>query len=254
MKKKIYLNKIDNVMSNNIIDKSTILEKKSFRERVLLGLKSFGLIFMLLFGPSFFVIFLFGNNYSNFSLTSRAIVSLVANLLILIILYICYRDTLKRDFKNFFNKNIFNNLEIAFKYWLGGFLIMIISNLIITFITNGGMAANEESIREMIDLVPLYMIFNVSIYAPFTEELIFRKSIRDFIFNKWIYILISGIIFGALHIITNDITNYTDLLFLIPYCALGISFSALYTKTNNIYSSISMHMLHNSIAILLYLI
>lgn len=231
---------------------SNSYSKIPFEKKILLCLKFIGLVTLLLLGPSFFVL-LFGKNFTSFSLISKTIISFIADLIILGFLLYSYKDTLLKDLKSFFNKNIFNNLEIAFKYWLVGFIIMIFSNLIITFITNGGIAANEESVRELIDLVPLYMIFNVSIYAPFTEELIFRKSIRDFISNKWIYILVSGFIFGGLHVVSS-ITSVVDLLYLIPYCSLGFAFAALYRKTDNIFSSISMHMLHNTMAIVLYLI
>jgi len=239
-------------MNHDIKKENNSYSKIPFEKKILLCLKFIGLVTLLLLGPSFFVL-LFGKNFTSFSLISKTIISFIADLIILGFLLYSYKDTLLRDLKSFFNKNIFNNLEIAFKYWLVGFIIMIFSNLIITFITNGGIAANEESVRELIDLVPLYMIFNVSIYAPFTEELIFRKSIRDFISNKWIYILVSGFIFGGLHVVSS-ITSVVDLLYLIPYCSLGFAFAALYRKTDNIFSSISMHMLHNTMAIVLYLI
>ena len=53
---------------------------------------------------------------------------------------------------------------------------MIISNFIITFFLTEAIAANEEAVRNMIDKIPLYMIFSVSIYAPFVEEIIFRQN------------------------------------------------------------------------------
>jgi len=214
-------------------------------------LKTFGL-FILFFTISSIPIAIFNIDIYNFSDFETILYSFGCNIAFLIIIVACYFKTLKKDFKPFF-KNFINNFEEAFKYYFVGLAIMIFSNLIITFITNGGIAANEESVRELIDLVPLYMIFNVSIYAPFTEELIFRKSIRDFISNKWIYILVSGFIFGGLHVVSS-ITSVVDLIYLIPYCSLGFAFAALYRKTDNIFSSIRMHMLHNTMAIVLYLI
>jgi len=90
------------------------------------------------------------------------------------------------------------------------------------------------------------------IYAPLTEELIFRKSIRDVIKNKWLYIIISGLIFGGLHVVSS-IDSLIDLIYLIPYCSLGFVFASLYIKTNNIYSTIVAHSFHNTLALLLYL-
>ena len=51
--------------------------------------------------------------------------------------------------------------------------------------------SNEEAVRELIDSYPLYMAFQLIIYAPLTEELIFRKSIKDIKNNKIIYIFLS---------------------------------------------------------------
>lgn len=189
---------------------------------------------------------------SNASLTAKVIFSFIVNLLFLLLMIIVYSKTLKKDFKLFF-KDFFTNIEISIKYWLIGFSVMIISNLIIIVITNGAIASNEEQVRSLIDISPLYMLFSVSIYAPLTEELLFRKGFRDFINNKWLYIIISGCVFGGLHVI-GSITGPIDLLYLIPYCSLGIAFAYTYYKTNNIFSTICMHSIHNTMAIILYLI
>ena len=50
------------------------------------------------------------------------------------------------------------------------------------------------------------------------------------------------------------IDNVSDLIYLIPYGSLGVCFALLYYKTDNIFSSIVVHSLHNSIAIFLYLV
>ena len=134
-----------------------------------------------------------------------------------------------------------------------GFIIMAVSNLVITYILNKGIAGNEQEVRNYIDSFPLFMIFNTVIYAPLTEELTFRKSFKTAINNKWLYVLTSGLVFGMVHI-SSYITNWTDLIYLIPYGSLGISFALLYHKTNNIYSTINMHAMHNLLAVVVYLI
>ena len=130
---------------------------------------------------------------------------------------------------------------------------MIVSNLAIIFITGGTIAGNEEAVRDMIDKVPLYMAFSTIIYAPFTEEIIFRKCIKDVIKNKWLYILMSGFIFGGMHII-GAATKLTDILFIIPYSSLGLAFAYTYYKSDNIFSTITMHLIHNTLAFLLYIV
>lgn len=214
-------------------------------------IKSISLILLILIFP---IIFLSILNIDITTITDKEylLYLTISNLILLIIFFIIYRKTLIEDFKKYI-KNFNTNIEQSIKYWLIGFIIMIVSNLIITNILNKPLAGNEQEVRNYINISPLLMIFNTVIYAPLTEELAFRKSIKDIIKNKWIYILTSGLIFGMLHI-SSYITSWTDLIYLIPYSSLGISFALLYHKTNNIYSTITIHTLHNLLAISLYLI
>lgn len=207
-------------------------------------------ILFILWDSIFFSIF--GNIIMKLSLPYKVFFNFIVNLFFLILMISVYFKTLKKDFKLFF-KDFFNNMETSIKYWLIGFTVMIISNLIIVIISEGAIAGNEEQVRKLIDISPLYMLFSVSIYAPLTEELLFRKGFRDIIKNKWLYIIVSGCVFGGLHVIGN-IASLIDVLYLIPYCSLGIAFAYTYYKTNNIFSTICMHSIHNTMAIILYLI
>lgn len=221
------------------------------KNKLLNILKSIGMILLLLcFSAVFFLVL--NINVSNISDKEYIFYLTLSNIILIGIFILIYRETLVNDFKNF-KKNLIGNLEISFKYWLIGFIIMIVSNLVITYILNKGVAGNEQDVRNYIDSFPLFMIFNTVIYAPLTEELTFRKSIKDAINNKWGYVLTSGLVFGMLHI-TSYITGWTDLIYLIPYGSLGISFALLYYKTDNIFSSISMHAMHNLFAVLVYLL
>ena len=214
-------------------------------------LKSIGMILSILLFSTFFFLLL-GIDFNGISDAKYIFYLTLSNLVLIIIFILIYKDTLIRDFKKF-RKDFLHNIETAFKYWLIGFIIMALSNLFITYILNKGLAGNEEQVRSYIDSFPLFMIFNTVIYAPLTEELAFRKSIKDVINNKWLYVLTSGLVFGMLHI-SSYISSWTDLVYLIPYGALGVSFALLYHKTDNIFSTISMHAMHNLIAVVIYLI
>ena len=215
---------------------------------------SLGLVLLYLLFTNIPVIFMYllGIDYNKFNQTIKILYMFICNIIVMTIIISIYHKTLNKDFKNFFNKNIFNNLENAFKYWLLGFIVMVVSNLILTAITEG-IASNEEAVRTLIKAAPIYMFFDVSIYAPLMEELIFRKSIRDITDRKWLYILTSGLIFGGLHVISS-ISSPVDLLYLIPYSSLGIAFAYSYYKSNNIFSSITMHCMHNTLSFILLMI
>lgn len=246
-------NKIKNKYLNIINSNEQIIIKMNASNKFILNtLKSIGLILLMLIYNviPLIILSLFNINYSNLSTIGKTIYLFICDIIFMLFLFFIYKKEIIGNFKSFFNKKIKQNIDLSIKYWLVGLLVMIVSNIIISTL-NGGIAGNEESVRELINKMPLYMIFQVVIYAPFTEEIIFRRSIKDTTDNKYIYILASGLIFGGMHVLSN-ITTLFDLLYLIPYGALGIAFASLYNKTNNIFSSITMHSLHNTLTLILY--
>lgn len=239
-------------------EKNLFLEKinilNSMERSIFKSLFSLFLIFLLLLWGivPIIVLAIFGIDYTTLEDIPKVIIAFLSDIGLISIFIKIYYKNLKEDFKNFFNKDIVKHLKIAFRYWGIGMIVMVISNFIISVITGGQLAENEETVRSLIDIFPLYMAFQLMVYAPITEELIFRKSIRDISKNKWFYVITSGFVFGGLHVLSS-ITSVVDLLYLIPYCSLGFAFALLYTRTNNIFSSMTIHAFHNGLALILYL-
>ena len=127
---------------------------------------------------------------------------------------------------------------------------MSFSNIIITFLLKGGGATNEKMVQDMITTLPFIMLVNAGVLAPILEELTFRKAFREALSNKWLFILVSGLVFGGLHVITSFQTPL-ELLYIIPYSSLGVAFAYMYDKTDTVFTSIAMHMIHNTILTLL---
>jgi len=172
------------------------------------------------------------------------------NLSLMIMLFIFYSKSIKENLKDL-KLNFKSYIKDNFKYYVIGLLIMIISNIIISFFIEGN-STNETLIREYINIMPIYMIFSSCIYAPFTEEMVFRKSLRNCFNNKVLYILLSGLIFGSMHLLSAS--SIVELVFLIPYSALGCVFAYMYYKTNNIFVPMTFHMVHNTIIVINYLL
>ena len=197
------------------------------------------------------ILSLFGIDLRNSSLLVQQIVSLVVNLAFPILLIIVYRNDLRKDFKKI-KKNYSSYLEIAITYYVIGLVGMVVSNYILQFVLHLGIAGNESSVRELISSIPFYMVISACIIAPFQEEMVFRKTVKEMINNKTIFIIASGLIFGGLHIIGN-INSALDLLYILPYGLLGSIFAIIYTKTDNIWVSIFVHAMHNTILVMLQL-
>lgn len=221
------------------------------KKNILNILKSVGVLLLMIFWPT--IIFtIFNVDLNTISDKNYVIYYTISSLTLNIILISIYRKDFIKDFKNYF-KNFSKNFETSFKYWIIGLIIMYVSNFFITFILHKQIAGNEETVRNYLAALPLLMTFNAVICAPINEELVFRKSFKDIFPNKWIFATMSGLIFGSLHV-TSYITTISDIIYIIPYASLGFAFGLLYYKTDNIFSSITVHSIHNLLATLLVLL
>ena len=128
----------------------------------------------------------------------------------------------------------------------------MITNIIIINITNINSSTNQEYITKLLGKYPLYTIVATILIAPLTEELIFRLNIRKIFKNNIIFIITSGLVFGALHMTVA--TSFKELLFIIPYSIPGFIFAYTLTKSKNIFVPISLHTMHNTLMILLQLL
>lgn len=210
-------------------------------------------IFWFSFLIQYFIISILHINLKTASKSTLILTSLAADIILLIILTFIYHKDLKKEFK-IFKSNLLENLNTGLQCWIIGIIIMITSNLLIQLFLHPGIANNENAVRKMLDILPWAMIINAGIIAPFNEEIAFRKTIKDACPNKYLFIILSFLLFGGAHIIKGA-TTLTDYLFIIPYGSLGAAFAYAYYKTNTIFTSMSFHMFHNlSLTLILLLL
>ena len=186
-------------------------------------------------------------NITSYTGPTAVILNTFKSIILMFILFLIYRKDLIKDWDKF-RCNIMDNLDIGVKYWFVGLIGMVVCNYIINFIFAGGGAVNEQTVQAYINFLPWMMLINAGFIAPFNEEMVFRKSLKDAIKNKWIFVLISAFIFGAMHVVGN-VYVWTDLLYVIPYGFLGGAFALAYYKTNTIWTSYCLHMFHNTVLI-----
>lgn len=170
------------------------------------------------------------------------IVLILGELLVLIVIAYILKDKLSGQIENF-KKNYKEYLSKALKYWATGFAFMIVLNVLILFLIPGGIAPNEEANRELMKIYPLYSIISAGLIAPISEELIFRLNFKNVIKSRIPFVLVTGLLFGAAHIMVSS--SLIELIYILPYSALGIAFSLGFYDTDNIMTSISMHAFHN---------
>lgn len=192
-------------------------------------------------------IFLFNIKKANISIS--LLLNVFSNIIEFLFLLWFFRKDLQKDFSKF-KKNIKSNLDIGFKYWIVGLLLMMISNTLISLFIHNISSQNEVMVQKMLDSIPWIMFINTAFLGPFIEEMVFRRGFRLIIKNKWAFVLISGFVFGLMHVIFS-FSNIYEFLFVLSYAFVGCSYALSYYESDTIFTPITMHMLHNGILTLL---
>lgn len=211
--------------------------------------KGFGTI-ILYFALTFVGALFFGNLYFNSNKVIATLAQLGTYTLMFIGLALVYHKRLLRDLKEFKKEY----LKVAFRNWLIGFGLMWIFNIVINMIV-GDIAANETANRNLLAEYPISNIISMVFIGPLIEEITFRASFKN-CFKKWYtFALFTGIIFGLAHTFSTVIEgNLMELLFILPYGALGFYLAKAFYETDNIYTSFFAHMFHNGLCVLVILL
>ena len=181
-------------------------------------------------------------------LPKKLIVIILEYIFLFLVSTFIFRKDLKRDFGYF--KNYFKEyFAITIKNYGKSLLVLAILSISISLYTGTNTSTNQQALNTMFEKSPLFVAVLVIVYAPIVEEIIFRGVLRKFINNKWIFIFVSGILFGIAHVV-QDITNLKQLLFVLVYSSLGCFLAHTYYKTNNIFTNIMFHCIQNTIAVL----
>lgn len=126
---------------------------------------------------------------------------------------------------------------------------------LVELITND-ISANESSVRNMIEIEPVFACIYVILLAPFIEEFGYRLGAFGYTkkYGKVLAYLLSGLLFGLLHLtgsIGSDINVLTEVLSLVVYSMCGLILCFAYDSTNSLCVSTIAHMISNIIAVIL---
>ncbi len=171
-------------------------------------------------------------------------ISIMAVLAIIGFCFLLFQEKLIADFKD-----LKKNHQLYFKkylvYWLVALGLMMVVNLILYFGVNDGIAENEEAIRNLFAISPVYVYVSAVLLAPVIEELVFRGGFYYIFKNKYLFVFFSGISFGLIHVI--GATSLNQFLYIIPYSIPGFVFALALYNSKNLYVPIGLHFLHNGV-------
>lgn len=150
-----------------------------------------------------------------------------------------YQEPLKRNRKWFF--------------WFGigllGWLIVLAANVFVGHLSGDQTAENQEALISMYRLMPLSSAFCIALFAPISEEFLYRGIFFNYFFEKdvrWIRlagVLVNGLFFMVLHDTTFSWVS-------IPYLLMGLLFAGIYRTSRDIRVSMTLHFINNLIGLI----
>ena len=144
-------------------------------------------------------------------------------------------------------KNIIQEIKKIAKEILIFIPILIMTQCITSFI-RVEQPANQTSLEQSFYEAPIFNSVFAIIIVPIIEEFLFRFLPYKFIKNKNLYIIVSTIVFAAMHVV-NDPNPFYYIWF---YMMRPLYYGYRYHKTNDILVPITMHSLNNLVATLLF--
>ncbi len=171
-----------------------------------------------------------------------------------LVIYVLYRCYFRADFKEL--KSGFKSyISDILKYFALFMAVKIVSSLVTTILgfivgVEIGESENQNIIINLTSAAPIIMVISASILAPIVEEGIFRLSLRKIINNKYLFIIISGLVFGFMHVFPTDLSLTVALIYSVVYVTMGVYLAYVYVETDNIWIPIIVHALNNFIGMI----
>lgn len=184
----------------------------------------------------------------------QAYFSTMMEIIYLFVIILLYRKCLKKDLI-LFKLNKKDHINKILNYFIIFMIVKFSSAFIETLLgillnINITESNNQNTIEILFKKSPLIMTIDCVILAPFVEECIFRLGLKKIINNKYIFITISGLLFGLMHIFPTELPYTIALIQSITYITMGINLAYIYEETNNIWIPIGIHMLNNFIGMI----
>ena len=124
--------------------------------------------------------------------------------------------------------------------------------LVVQFFLPDDPSVNQQMVTDLALSQPLFSFFATVIFAPLTEELIFRGMLARYLFPKQdkskqvLFLLVSSVLFALIHF-PGDVQQF------LVYASLGFSLGLAYISRKGLVYSISLHALNNLVSFLMIL-
>ena len=125
-------------------------------------------------------------------------------------------------------------------------------SLLVQFFLPDDPSVSQQIVSQLTVEQPAFGFFMVVVFAPLTEELIFRGMLARYLFPKQdkskqvLFLLVSSVLFALIHF-PGDVQQF------LVYTSLGFSLGLAYISRKGLVYSISLHALNNLVSFLMIL-
>lgn len=211
--------------------------------------------------------------FALYNIDNNNIVYLFVTTIISIVLYKWNKKLSIKKKRELMRENTINYISLIklkkrYIVWVSS-LTFLIYNMVSLMILPDVDSKNQKAVNRYLDGNSwLESIGNVGILSPIVEEVIFRGLLLILIssiglwivstfkrnltanisrYTSIIFIATSSLLFGLVHVVSGGDYNH-----IFPYLLSGIVFSTIYILTKTLYASIFVHMIGNTIAVMVY--
>ena len=178
------------------------------------------------------------------------LIDIMLYLLYAFILIFLYKQVFISDFKDI-KKNWKKYLIHMLISIVLIFVSMVLINLIVGVLFNvKEISENDFSLLTTFKENSLIVVLLTCIYYPLVEGIIFRKSVRDIIDNKWFFIMFSAIFYFFFNIVYTSM-SFSNIMSSVCYLSTMMIVSHFYWKTNNFTLSVLVMSIFNFVVCLL---
>ncbi|RIM29766.1 CPBP family intramembrane metalloprotease [Staphylococcus cohnii] len=211
--------------------------------------------------------------FALYNIDNNNIVYLFVTTIISIVLYKWNKKLSIKKKRELMRENTINHkplikLKKRYMVWVSSFTYLIYSMVRLMILPEVD-SKNQKAVNRYLDGNSwLESIGNVGILSPIVEEVIFRGLLLILIssiglwivstfknnltlnirrYTSIIFIATSSLLFGVAHVVGGGDYNH-----IFPYLLSGFVFSTIYILTKTLYASIFVHMIGNTIAVMVY--
>lgn len=186
------------------------------------------------------------------STTTSLIIKFSANFVLISIVAFIYRESIKDNLKKFKNDWKRNVKKIALIFVLACAIFYVMKILIVLLFPDV-VFEDATSLAKEFSKFPALLVISTLFYYPVIEELVFKRTFKELISNKWFFIIVTALLNASFQVLLSA-SNALSLVTILPNFMFYAALSYIYYETDNLLVAISVRVFYNLIPNIIYFI